>query len=183
MKPSAHLSSQRRTPATPCIDPVVGDILSAGGTTSPDFRRRCAPTMKTICRSVITAARSSGCTARGCAADLGKFVVHSGVPAGRGGDAPGRGADPSWRAACASAAYGGVSVVGGGRDHRSAGVVAAVGSGAIATPLPGFLGTLCRADCRPIFWSASRRIASQRTQPNLWPWTVLPPLRRGTHLA
>ena len=28
MKPSAHLSSQRRTPATPCIDPVVGDILS-----------------------------------------------------------------------------------------------------------------------------------------------------------
>jgi hypothetical protein len=28
MKPSAPLSSQRRTPATPCIDPVVGDILS-----------------------------------------------------------------------------------------------------------------------------------------------------------
>jgi hypothetical protein len=28
MKRSANLSSQRRTPATPCIDPVVGDILS-----------------------------------------------------------------------------------------------------------------------------------------------------------
>jgi hypothetical protein len=28
MNRSAHLSSQRRLPASPCIDPVVGDILS-----------------------------------------------------------------------------------------------------------------------------------------------------------
>jgi hypothetical protein len=28
MTRSAHVSSQRRAPATPCIDPVVGDILS-----------------------------------------------------------------------------------------------------------------------------------------------------------
>jgi hypothetical protein len=118
MKPSASLSSQRRTPATPCIDPVVGDILSGWRYDISGL----SPAMRTDYEDHL----------HECGHCRSKQRLHRTV------DVLLISVSSLSILACASAAHGGVPVAGGCRHHRFAGIVAAVGSGGDCDAASGF---------------------------------------------